>query len=222
MKKIYLLIFVLFAFIACEVKNPSDTKPVEPKTEEETFVDEDEPFEPVVEDSIEISLPNLYEDGGMTEERARQIAEDYLDSINPNFSTGKLYVSSCWAGGFEYTFEILYKEILVEKHWFVLYHNDFDGVVEIYLMGTSLFYNDISVKPVLTKEEAKNRLKELVSQTIDEFITSEGELLIYVEKSKGVYLCYKFMVSPQDSEPYYYYISAKTGEVIAKKQDHEF
>jgi hypothetical protein len=30
------------------------------------------------------------------------------------------------------------------------------------------------------------------------------------------------MVSPQGSEPYYYYISAKTGEVIAKKQDHEF
>ena len=80
MKKIYLLIFVLFAFIACEVKNPSDTKPVEPITEEETFVDEDEPFEPVVEDSIEISLPNLYEDGGITGERARQIAEDYLDS----------------------------------------------------------------------------------------------------------------------------------------------
>ena len=71
MKKIYLLIFVLFAFVACEVKNPSGNEPVEPKTEEETFVDEDEPFEPVVEDSIEISLPNLYEDGGITEERAR-------------------------------------------------------------------------------------------------------------------------------------------------------
>ena len=90
------------------------------------------------------------------------------------------------------------------------------------LYGESLFYNDISVKPVLTKEEAKNKLKESDSQVIGEFITSEGELLIYVERSKGVYLCYKFVVSPQGSEPYYYYISAKTGEVIAKKQDHEF
>jgi hypothetical protein len=208
--------------VACEVKNPSDTKPIEPITEEETFVDEDEPFELMAEDYVEISFPNPYGDGGVTKELARQFVEEYLDSINPNFSTGKLYVSSCWAGGFEYTFEILYKEILVEKHWFVLYHNDFDGVVEIYLMGTSLFYNDISVKPVLTKEEAKNKLKEFDSQIIDEFITSEGELLIYVERSKGVYLCYKFVVSPQGSEPYYYYISAKTGEVIAKKQDHEF
>lgn len=221
MKKIYLLIFVLFAFIACEVKNPSGNEPVEPKTEEETFVDEDEPFEPVVEDSIEISLPNLYEDGGMTEERARQIAEDYLDSINPNFSTGELGVSSGFAGGFYYTFEILYKGIRIEKHRLIVYYNDFVNTM-VSLYGESLFYNDISVKPVLTKEEAKNKLKESDSQIIGEFITLEGELLIYVERSKGVYLCYKFVVSPQGSEPYYYYISAKTGEVIAKKQDHEF
>lgn len=221
MKKIYLLIFVLFAFIACEVKNPSDTKPVEPITEEETFVDEDEPFEPMADDVIDLSFPNPYEDGGMTGERARELVEECLDSINPNFSTGELGVSSGYAGGFYYTFDILYKGVRIEKHWLIVYYNDFVSTT-VSLYGESLFYNDISVKPVLTKEEAKNKLKESDSQIIGEFITSEGELLIYVERSKGVYLCYKFVVSPQGSEPYYYYISAKTGEVIAKKQDHEF
>ena len=221
MKKIYLLIFVLFAFVACEVKNPSGNEPVEPKTEEETFVDEDEPFELMAEDYVEISFPNPYGDGGVTKERARQFVEEYLDSINPNFSTGELGVSSGFAGGFYYTFEILYKGIRIEKHRLIVYYNDFVNTM-VSLYGESLFYNDISVKPVLTKEEAKNKLKEFDSQIIDEFITSEGELLIYVERSKGVYLCYKFVVSPQGSEPYYYYISAKTGEVIAKKQDYEF
>ncbi len=130
-------------------------------------------------------------------------------------------ISSGYAGGFYYTFQILYKEVRIEKHRLIVYYNDFVNTM-VSLYGESLFYNDISVKPVLIKEEAKNKLKESDSQIIDEFITSEGELLIYVEKSKGVYLCYKFVVSPQGSEPYYYYISAKTGEVIAKKQDHEF
>ena len=216
-----MLIFVLFAFIACEVKNPFDTKPVEPITEEETFVDEDEPFELMAEDYVEISFPNPYGDGGVTKERARQFVEEYLDSINPNLSTGESGVSSGFAGGFYYTFQILYKEVRIEKHRLIVYYNDFVNTM-VSLYGESLFYNDISVKPVLTKEEAKNKLKESDSQIIGEFITSEGELLIYVERSKGVYLCYKFVVSPQDSEPYYYYISAKTGEVIAKKQDHEF
>lgn len=221
MKKIYLLIFVLFAFVACEVKNPSGNESVEPKTEEETFVDEDEPFEPMADDIIDLSFPNPYGDVGVTEERAREIVEEYLDSINPNFSIGESSVSSGFAGGFYYTFEILYKGVRIEKHWLIVYYNDFVSTT-VSLYGESLFYNDISVKPVLTKEEAKDKLKKSDSQIIDEFITSEGELLIYLERTKGVYLCYKFVVSPQGSESYYYYISAETGEVIAKKQDHEF
>jgi hypothetical protein len=218
MKKFYFLVFVLFALVACEVKPTSDNEFIEPKTKGETFIDEDEPFEPMIEDYIEISFPNPFGDVGVTEERAREIVEEYLDSINPNFSIGESSVSSGFAGGFYYTFEILYKEVRVEKHWLVVYYNDFVSTM-VSLYGESLFYNDISVKPKLTKKEAKIKLKESDSQTIDEFITSEGELLIYQERSKGVYLCYKFVVSPQGVEPYCYYISAKNGDVVAKKQD---
>ena len=220
MKKFYLLIFALFALVACEVKNP-DNELFEPKNGDVNFVEEDEPFEPMAEDFIDIQFPNPFGDVGITKERAEQIVVEYLDGINPNFSVGEVCVSSGFAGGFFYFFEIFYKGIIIENHRLTLYYNDFEGTT-VSLYGESLFYNDISVVPVLTKEEAKNKLKESDSQVIGEFITSEGELLIYVERSKGVYLCYKFGVSPQGSEPYYYYISAKTGEVIAKKQDHEF
>lgn len=217
MKKFYLLIFALFALVACEVKNP-DNELFEPKNGDVNFVEEDEPFEPMAEDFIDIQFPNPFGDVGITKERAQQIVVEYLDGINPNFSVGDVSVSSGFAGGFFYFFEIFYKGIIIENHRLTLYYNDFEGTT-VSLYGESLFYNDISVVPVLSEVEAKDKLKEANPQCIT---SEEGELLIYVERSKGVYLCYKFVVSPQGSEPYYYYISAKTGEVIAKKQDHEF
>ena len=99
-----------------------------------------------------------------------------------------------------------------------MYYNDFEGTT-VSLYGESLFYNDISVVPVLSEVEAKDKLKEANPQCIT---SEEGELLIYKEIAKEPNLCYKFVVYLQAAEPYYYYISAKTGEVIAQKQDFEF
>lgn len=220
MKKVYLLIFALLALVACEVKNPdSDIKSDDSRNVD--FVDEDEPFEPMAEDFIDIQFPNPFGNVGITKERAQQIVEEYLDGINPNFSVGDVSVSSGFAGGFFYFFKILYKGIIIENHRLTLYYNDFEGTT-VSLYGESLFYNNISVVPVLSEVEAKDKLKEANSQITDECITSEGELLIYKEIAKEPNLCYKFVVSLQAAEPYYYYISAKTGEVIAQKQDFEF
>ena len=217
MKKFYLLIFALFALVACEVKNP-DNELFEPKNGDVNFVEEDEPFEPMAEDFIDIQFPNPFGDVGITKERAQQIVVEYLDGINPNFSVGDVSVSSGFAGGFFYFFEIFYKGIIIENHRLTLYYNDFEGTT-VSLYGESLFYNDISVVPVLSEVEAKDKLKEANPQCIT---SEEGELLIYKEIAKEPNLCYKFVVYLQAAEPYYYYISAKTGEVIAQKQDFEF
>lgn len=208
MKKFYLLIFALFALVACEVKNP-DNESFEPKNEDVNFVEDDEPFEPMAEDFIEIQFPNPFGDVGITKERAEQIVVEYLDGINPNFSVGEVCVSSGFAGGFFYFFEIFYKGIIIENHRLTLYYNDFEGTT-VSLYGESLFYNDISVVPVLTEVEAKCKLNQIISGGV----ASEGELLIYKEIAKAPNLCYKFVV-----EHYYYYVSAKTGELIAKKQN---
>ena len=54
-------------------------------------------------------------------QQERQIIDDYLKQINPNFSAGELKVIVGLTKKEHYRFEVLYKGILVDKHKITLH-----------------------------------------------------------------------------------------------------
>ena len=89
-------------------------------------------------------------------QQERQIIDDYLKQINPNFSAGELKVIVGLTKKEHYRFEVLYKGILVDKHKITL-HQSSDTTMLI--TGTTLFNDDIVTTPVLTLEQAIEKLK---------------------------------------------------------------
>lgn len=102
------------------------------------------------------------------------------------------------------------KGILVDKHKITL-HQLSDTTMLI--TGTTLFSEDISIEPILSVEQAINRLKESNSNVTDESILS-NKLVIYKALDSNPDLCYKIEVLLSELEHYYYYVSAKNGEII--------
>ena len=202
MEKMFLLSFMLIAvaFVSCEKMY------------------EDEPYEPMAEDSINEEVANPFGVVELSEEQAREIVEDYLDGINVNFSTGELKVIESLTGLNHFRFEVYYKKVWVDNS--ITLHpmrdhetNEF-STTQVLITGTSLFYNDISVKPRLSKKEALKCLKQSDSAITDEVIESQPELLIHKDRGEAPYLAYKIRVNISTFDCWDYYVSAQTGEVL--------
>ena len=203
MRKMFLLSFMLIAvaFVSCEKMY------------------EDEPYEPMAEDSINEEVANPFGVVELSEEQAREIVEDYLDGININFSTGELKVIESLTGLNHFRFEVYYKKVWVDGHRITLHPmrdhetNEF-STTQVLITGASLFYNDISVKPRLSKKEALKCLKQSDSAITDEVIESQPELLIHKDRGEAPYLAYKIRVNISTFDCWDYYVSAQTGEVL--------
>ena len=202
MRKMFLLSFMLIAvaFVSCEKMY------------------EDEPYEPMAEDSIHEEVANPFGVVELNEEQAREIMEDYLDGINVNFSTGELKVIESLTGLNHFRFEVYYKKVWVDNS--ITLHpmrdhetNEF-STTQVLITGASLFYNDISVKPRLSKKEALKCLKQSDSAITDEVIESQPELLIHKDRGEAPYLAYKIRVNISTFDCWDYYVSAQTGEVL--------
>ena len=206
MRKMFLLSFMLMAvaFVSCEKMY------------------EDEPYEPMAEEVIREEIANPFGVVKLSEEQARKIMEDYLDGINVNFSTGEVKVIEDEIDLIEmntFRFEVYYKKVWVDGHRITLHPmrdhetNEF-STTQVLITGTSLFYNDISVKPRLSKKEALECLKQSDSAITDEVIESQPELLIHKDRGEAPYLAYKIRVNISMFDRWDYYVSAQTGEVL--------
>ena len=203
MRKMFLLSFMLMAvaFVSCEKMY------------------EDEPYEPMADEVIREEIANPFGVVELNEEQARKIMEDYLDGINVNFSTGELKVIEDLIELNHFRFEVYYKKVWVDGHSITLHPmrdhetNEF-STTQVLITGTSLFYNDISVKPRLSKKEALECLKRSDSAITDEVIESQPELLIHKDRGEAPYLAYKIRVNISMFDCWDYYVSAQTGEVL--------
>ena len=205
MRKMFLLSFMLMAvaFVSCEKMY------------------EDEPYEPMADEVIREEIANPFGVVKLNEEQARKIMEDYLDGINVNFSTGEVKVIEKEIDSIEmntFHFEVYYKKVFVDNR--ITLHpmrdhetNEF-STTQVLITGSSLFYNDISVKPRLSKKEALEYLKRSDSAITDEVIESQPELLIHKDRGEAPYLAYKIRVNISMFDCWDYYVSAQTGEVL--------
>ena len=201
----FLLSFVLMvvAFVSCERQD----------------LYEDEPYEPMAEEFINEEVANPFGVVELSEEQARKIVEDYLDGINVNFSTGELKVIEDLIELNHFRFEVYYKKVWVDGHSITLHPmrdhetNEF-STTQVLITGTSLFYNDISVKPRLSKKKALECLKRSDSAITDEVIESQPELLIHKNLGEAPHLAYKIRVNISTFDCWNYYVSAQTGEVL--------
>ena len=207
MRKMFLLSFVLMvvAFVSCERQD----------------LYEDEPYEPMADEVIREEIANPFGVVELNEEQARKIMEDYLDGINVNFSTGEVKVIEKEIDSIEmntFHFEVYYKKVFVDNR--ITLHpmrdhetNEF-STTQVLITGSSLFYNDISVKPRLSKKEALECLKRSDSAITDEVIELQPELLIHKDRGEAPYLAYKIRVNISMFDRWDYYVSAQTGEVL--------
>ena len=99
----------------------------------------------------------------------RQFIDDYLKQINPNFSAGELKVHISLSQKKSFLFEVLYKDVIVDKHKITL-HQFIDTAMLI--TGTTLFSNDINVEPTLTLDQAVKKLQLQNNKITDESILS--------------------------------------------------
>ena len=211
MRKMFLLSFMLIAvaFVSCEKMY------------------EDEPYEPMADEVIREEIANPFGVVKLNEEQARKIMEDYLDGINVNFSTGEVKVIEKEIDSIEmntFRFEVYYKKVWVDGHRITLHPmrdhetNEF-STTQVLITGSSLFYNDISVKPRLSKKEALECLKQSDSAITDEVIESQPELLIHKDRGEAPHLAYKIRVNISMFDRWDYYVSAQTGEVLDRRYE---
>ena len=180
--------------------------------EQELFMDSEFFINDIVSKPLKASALNAK--GGDTindYQEERQLIDNYLKQINPNFSAGDLIVHIGLTQKKDFLFEVMYKEILVDKHKITL-HQFTDTTMLI--TGTTLFNNDIDVEPALTLGQAVEKLKLHNNQIIDESILS-NKLVIYKALGGEPYLCYKVEVFIYPIEHYYYYyVSAVNGNIV--------
>ena len=142
----------------------------------------------------------------------RQLIDNYLKRINPNFSAGDLKVSVAITPEEHLKFDIIYKEIPVDGYSLTLHPLSDTTYV---IMGANLFLNDIETTPILTKGQAVEKLKLTNNLVTDESVLL-NELVIYKALKGEPHLCYKIEVLLCNLESYRYYISAVNGEIIKK------
>ena len=140
----------------------------------------------------------------------RQFIDNYLKQINSGFSAGKLKVITGLVNDKHLRFEVIYKQIPVDGYSLTLHpYSD----TTLLITGANLFSNDIETIPVLTKEQAAEKLK-LSDDRINDSTILSNRLIIFKDLETEPYLCYKMEVLIDPFEHYYYYVSAVNGEVI--------
>ena len=140
----------------------------------------------------------------------RQFIDDYLKQINSGFSAGKLKVITGLVNDKHLRFEVIYKQIPVDGYSLTLHpYSD----TTLLITGANLFSNDIETIPVLTKEQAAEKLK-LSDDRINDSTILSNRLIIFKDLETEPYLCYKMEVLIDPFEHYYYYVSAVNGEII--------
>ena len=140
----------------------------------------------------------------------RQLVDNYLKQINPNFSAGNLRIITDLINNQHFIFDVIYKQIPVDGYDLTL-HSLSDTTYVI--MGANLFSNDIETTPTLTKEQAAEKLKLSDNRIRDSTILS-NRLIIFKDLKTEPYLCYKIEVAIDPFEHYYYYVSAINGDII--------
>ena len=143
-------------------------------------------------------------------QQERQIIDDYLKQINPNFSAGEVKVIIDLIKEKHYRCNVFYKQILVDGYRLTI-HPLTDTTLSI--TGMNLFNKDISVIPSITKEQAIEKLKLTNNLVTNESILL-NELVIYKALKGEPHLCYKIEVSLSNIDNLRYYISAINGEII--------
>ena len=146
-------------------------------------------------------------------QQERQIIDDYLKRINPNFSAGDLRVITDLINEQHFRFKILYKNIIVEDHKLTL-HPDSDTTMSV--TGMNLFSHDIVTTPSITQEQAIEKLKSENKTITDESISS-CELVIFKELRGEPYLSYKINVDISVRRKYNYYVSAINGDILRRR-----
>ena len=145
-------------------------------------------------------------------QQERQIIDDYLKQINPNFSAGELCVITDLVNEQHFRFDILYKNVIIDGNTLTLHYWS-DSTLMI--TGANLFSNDIETTPTSTKEQAAEKLK-LSDNRINDSTILSNELVIYKDLETEPYLCYKMEVALSVVESYHYYVSALNGNIIKK------
>ncbi len=146
-------------------------------------------------------------------QQERQIIDDYLKQINPNFSTGNLKIIIDSRNVKHFRFDILYNNIIVDGHKLTLHPR---SDTTLYVKGMNLFSDSIVTTPSITEEQAIEKLKSENNLITDESILS-SELVIYKELRGEPYLCYKIRVIISIREGYDYYISAINSDILKKR-----
>lgn len=146
-------------------------------------------------------------------QQERQIIDDYLKQINPNFSAGNLKIIIDSKNVKHFRFNILYNNIIVDGHKLTL-HPQSDTT--LYVKGMNLFSDSIITTPSITEEQAIEKLKSENNLITDESILS-SELVIYKALKGSPCLSYKIKVRISIEECYYYYVSASNGNILRKK-----
>ena len=146
-------------------------------------------------------------------QQERQIIDDYLKRVNPNFSAGDLRVITDLINEQHFRFKILYKNIIVEDHKLTL-HPDSDTTMSV--TGMNLFSHDIVTTPSITQEQAIEKLKSENKTITDESISS-CELVIFKELRGEPYLSYKINVDISVRRKYNYYVSAINGDILRRR-----
>ena len=140
----------------------------------------------------------------------RQLIDNYLKQINSGFSVGKLKVITGLVNDKHLRFNVIYKQIPVDGYTLTLYSL---SDTTLLITGANLFSNDIETTPVLTKEQAAEKLK-LSDNRINDSTILSNRLIIFKDLKTEPYLCYKMEVLIDPFEHYYYYVSAMNGEII--------
>ena len=168
----------------------------------------------VIAKPLEMVSPNAKSGDTQNDyQQERQIIDDYLKRINPNFFAGELKVTNDLIEEQHFRFKILYKNIIVEDLELIL-HPDSDTTMLI--TGMNLFSNDIVTTPSITKEQAIEKLKSENKTITDESISS-CELVIFKELRGEPYLSYKITVEISIREKYNYYVSAINGDILRRR-----
>ncbi len=140
----------------------------------------------------------------------RQFIDNYMKQINPNFSAGNLRVLTDLINDQHLVFDVIYKQIPVDGYDLTLHPLSDTTYV---IMGANLFSNDIETTPVLTKEQAAEKLK-LSDNRINDSTILSNRLIIFKDLKIEPYLCYKIEVAIDSFEHYYYYVSAVNGNIV--------
>lgn len=205
MRKMFLLSFALIVatFVSCERPD----------------LNVDEPYEPTASIHEYITTPEGVE---VTDKaQARKVVESFLDEINVNFSTGEPDADENLIYDAHYHFQVYYKGVLYKSHKISLHQrrdseNNCMSTTNLLISGNELFYNDISVEPRLSKEEALKYLKRSDRKIKDEVIRTEPELLIFKGLREGdvPHLAYMVRVYFDYDDSWDYFVSAQTGKVL--------